>query len=469
MSLVRICGLVLALGCSKAGPQAAADEGAASDGASVSESDVVGEWSGTVSAGAAFIPVVLRIRKDEGVLASELDSPKQKLTGLPAGETRLEQGRLTITFPVIGGALSGVVSPGLIVGNWTQAGRAMPIRLTPGPANFGSASAATHRPQHPKPPFPYTQVPAKIPSADGVVLAGTFTVPNGEGPFPAVVLMSGSGPQDRDETMVGHKPFWVIADHLSRNGIAVLRYDDRGTASSTGSYSTATLQDFAEDGAAAMAWTRARSETSAVGYLGHSEGGYTAPLAQRTQPGDFLVFIAPPAVAGDAILIEQGRRITEAEGGDAAMIARQSSSTAAVMRLLKSGAPDDEIRGKLRAVLADNPDVPEPMVNTLTAQYLRPWFRGFVLHDPTADLQAIDVPTLAMWGSRDLQVPPTQSVKPMKAAMGKNLDVRVFDGLNHLMQPTETGAVSEYGQIETTFSVVVLDAMTQWIQARPAE
>jgi pimeloyl-ACP methyl ester carboxylesterase len=452
-----LLAMVLLVACAR---PAAAPEVAA-QAAQPTASDIVGPWSGDIETPMGDLPVVLRISRQGEVLSSTLDSPSQGSEGIPGGATTFADGRLVVEVPVIRGRYEAAVEGDRMVGTWTQSGQSMPLVLTRGESLLA-------RPQTPQPPFPYTIEEVAIPSAPGVTLAGTLTTPEGAGPFTAVVLVSGSGPQDRDETIGTHKPFWVIADHLSRAGVAVLRYDDRGFGKSTGDFAAATLPDFAVDAAAAMAWLDARSETGAVGYVGHSEGAYAAPIAHQRQRADFVVLLAGPAVAGDQVLLAQGRLIMEASGATADEVATQQSMTVAVLDLVRSDEPAATLGPKVVEALEVGGDLPEEVIPGLVQTYTSEWFRGFVRYDPEADLGALDVPTLALWGSNDLQVPPSQSAEPMARLLGEHGTVEVLDGLNHLFQPSPTGAIADYGQIETTVDPALLDRLTSWLLARTA-
>jgi pimeloyl-ACP methyl ester carboxylesterase len=307
----------------------------------------------------------------------------------------------------------------------------------------------------------------QIPSVDGVTLAGTLTRPEGEGPFPAVVLVTGSGPQDRDEALLGHRPFAVLADHLTRAGIAVLRTDDRGVGESTGDFASATTPDFADDAAHALAWMAAREDTGPTGVLGHSEGGLVAPLLQaRTEEGApkarFLVLLAGPSVDGAAILEEQGALILAANGASEEDIATQRLHTRTAIDSALAGDDIEAMMAALREVPGTEEATDEELRQGLE-RMATPWFRWFLAFDPAETLKSVDVPVLALFGERDLQVPAAQNEGPMREALGDHGTVEVLPGLNHLFQPAETGSPAEYAKIETTMDPAALERVASWI------
>jgi pimeloyl-ACP methyl ester carboxylesterase len=334
------------------------------------------------------------------------------------------------------------------------------------------------RPQMPQAPFPYTaeDVAFDNPAANGVHLAGTLTLPHGDGPFPAAIMITGSGQQDRDETLLGHKPFWVIADYLSRRGIAVLRVDDRGVGKSTGSAASATSADFATDSNAAFAYLRTRKDIQpkTIGFIGHSEGGMIGPIAMATNEDvAFLVMMAGPGTALDQLLLSQRRLIGVTQGISEADLARSEPIMAAVFKAMASGKTYEEGRTAARAVLTPEAMTtlglpPTTSPDVILAQVGNPWFRYFLQYDPAPNFRAIKVPVLAMNGSLDRQVPPKENLAAIKAALKDNKDVTIVElpGLNHLFQTAKTGGVGEYDQIEETVAPVALDQMASWINAR---
>ncbi|HRX50005.1 MAG TPA: alpha/beta fold hydrolase [Candidatus Krumholzibacteria bacterium] len=431
---------------------------------------VVGVWDGVLEVPGGSLALVLHVDEDDaGAWSASLDSPDQGVFGMKAGEVRWEAPRLTVDFPSLSARYVGAMDAAgaNLEGTWSQGGGALPLALV------RRADGPPRRPQMPVPPFPYESADVTVRNqAAGVDLAGTFTVPPGDGPFATVLLLTGSGAQDRDETILGHKPFLVLADHLSRTDVAVLRLDDRGVGGSDRGPAGATTADFARDALAAVAWLRARPEVDArrLGLLGHSEGGLIAAVAAAQDPGvGFLVLLAGPAVPGSRILAYQGARGMARIPGYAAEEPRVRAALAQLY-----AAPLDSVEAVLTAVAADL-GAPLAALTGLTpanapairTQISDPWLRWFLDHDPAPDLAALDIPVLALFGTKDTQVPPSLNADPMRAVLhNPHSRVEVFPDLNHLFQPAVTGELSEYEQIETTISPEVLQALTAFILQR---
>jgi len=357
-----------------------------------------------------------------------------------------------------------------LAGTWTQGG--MPLALVLRRRGAGQVEAMLRRPQTPVKPYPYHEEEVAFEDAAGhAKLAGTLTLPAGAGPFPAVVLVSGSGPNTRNEPIMAHQLFLVLADHLTRHGIAVLRYDKRGTGASTGDYAKATTQDFANDADAAAAWLRGRKEIDPgkVGLIGHSEGGLIVPMVAVADPKvDFIVMMAGPGVRGDKVLSEQGRLITKAMGLSDEKVADSSALRDQMIAIVRTEKDPVVAAAKMRALVARDPkqkDAPQAVVEAQIATMNTDWFRFFFNYDPAPALRQVKCPVLAMIGSKDLQVPPDQNLPAIRAALAGNPDVEVDEppGLNHLFQTAKTGAPGEYGEIEETMSPLALDTMTAWI------
>ncbi len=350
----------------------------------------------------------------------------------------------------------------------------------------GEAAKGMNRPQEPKAPFPYKneEVSVKV-EKGGHSLAGVLSVPEGKGPFPGVILVSGSGPQDRDEQLVGHKPFLVLADHLTRKGIAVLRYDDRGVGKSTGDFSASTSDDFADDALAAITFLAARPEINPklVGIVGHSEGGLIAPMVAAVSPvPTFIVLLAGPGMPGSDLLALQGRLISEANGTKPEDAARNAEKSRTILEMFRDNKPEPDIRAAILAAieaeLAIEPTTKDKpaeertkLANESTTQQMMtmasPWMRRFLQIDPTVALRKVTIPVLALNGEKDLQVPPKENLagiaEALKAAGNAHVTTKELPGLNHLFQTSETGSPSEYADIEETFAPAALDAVTAWI------
>jgi pimeloyl-ACP methyl ester carboxylesterase len=430
-------------------------------------SPVAGAWEGALDAGALRlrIGVVVTVQPD-GTLTATMDSPDQGAYGLALSDVVFADGVLKFALRRANGTFEGRVnSAGTeIAGTWTQ-GMAMPLVL-----KKTDKITRPIRPQEPKPPFPYVSEDVSIVNTPGkAVLAGTLTQPQGPGPFPAVVLISGSGPQNRDEEIFGHKPFLVLADHLTRRGIAVLRYDDRGVGKSTGTFASATSEDLAGDAWAAWQALAARPgiDPTRIGLLGHSEGGLIAPMLAAAHPEiAFVVMVAGPGVIGEQILLAQAAAIMKASGATDAAVAANADLQRQVFAVLKAETSMERIAERIGAIPASSKEASAALVK----QTASPWMRFFVLYDPAPALTKVRCPVLAIAGELDLQVLPKQNLPAIGAALlrggNQNHTVLELPGLNHLLQPAKTGSPAEYAQIEVTIAPAALDLMTTWIQKR---
>jgi hypothetical protein len=318
-------------------------------------------------------------------------------------------------------------------------------------------------------PYPYREEEVTYENKPAAVtFAATLTIPEGKGPFPAVFLITGSGPQDRDEAILGHRPFFVLADYLTRKGIVVLRADDRGFGKSTGSFAAATTADFATDAEAAVAYLKTRGEVDAkkIGLIGHSEGGIIAPMvAARNSDVAFIVMMAGPGVPGDQILPEQHRLIAEANGTSPTQAEKDAAQEKKLLAYVESEKDDAVLDKGLREKLAGA--VPEAQLGVAVHQLTSPWMKFFLTYDPVPTLEKVKCPVLAINGEKDLQVPPKQNLPPIRKALAasgnKNYEVDELPGLNHLFQTATTGSVNEYAEIEETMSPVAMEKMASWI------
>ncbi len=328
--------------------------------------------------------------------------------------------------------------------------------------------------QEPKPPFPYSEeeVTYQNLQAEGVVLTGTFTKPDAGGPFPSVLLISGAGPQDRDETMSGHKPFLVLSDYLTRRGIAVLRVDDRGTGKSTGNFEKSTTEDFESDAEAGVKYLMGRADVDQkhIGLIGHGEGGIIAPMVAVKMPQvGFLVLLAATAVPGEEVLLEQTERSEIA----ADLPEDQIKADKKIGRMLYDMVREGKSAAELRRALFELPRKDESFLAFWQRRIPRleaPWLRFFLSYDPAPTLEKVKCPVLALFGEKDLQVIPEQNVRAVKAAFAKggNRDakIQVLPGLNYLFQTAKTGFGWEYEKIPETMSAKALDEIGTWIAKR---
>ena len=408
-----------------------------------------------------------------------VDVPAQMLLGFPLMSVERDGQKISAELPVPGLAhLDGELAEdeSRLTGQFKQGPFVLEVDF---PRRDDYAAPTMARPQHPEPPYPYLDREVTIEHPDGHTLAGTLTMPGSGGPFAAAVLVSGSGPQDRDETLMGHKPFLVIADHLTRNGIAVLRYDDRGNAGSTGQFKDATTKDLATDALAAVNFlkTVADVDPQRIGIIGHSEGGLIAPMvASESNDVAYIVLLAGTGVPGDEILRLQLKLLLEAGGMDEEVLAGFQAQQEKALDLIVAGASEEELEEAIRPVLEAQlkamgfeGEEREEAIDSQLGQLSSPWMRYFINCDPRPYLSRVRCPVLALNGTLDLQVWHEQNLPQIEKAVlsgGGDVTVRRYEGLNHLFQPATTGSIGEYGQIETTFDEAVMDDIVDWIDRK---
>lgn len=428
---------------------------------------MTGDWQGTLKAGTAELRLVLHITKvDGGSLKATLDSVDQGADGIPVTSIVCNDSNLSFTVDSVHGNYEGKVSSDAakISGTWSQ-GQPLPLDFK----RVAGPLAPPRRPQNPVKPYPYREEEVSYDNkVQNVRLAATVTIPQGKGPFPAVLLITGSGPQDRDERLMGHKPFLVLSDYLTRRGIAVLRADDRGVGKSTGNFATATTADFATDAEAGIAYLKTRPEVDEhkIGLVGHSEGGIIAAMvAARNRDVVFIVMLAGSGVPGDEILMAQTELLSEASGKSHEEAEKEAAREREILALVKSEKDDARLEKELREKLSGT--APEAQVGAEIKAFASPWFRYFISYDPAAALRKVTCPVLAINGEKDLQVPPQQNVpkirKALEAADNRHFEADELPGLNHLLQTAKTGLPSEYAEIEETMSPVALEKIAAWI------
>jgi uncharacterized protein len=441
-----------------------------------------GSWLGGLTLNAGMtLRLALDVTEADGKLTAILDSIDQNAK-IPVTTISVDANEVHFECASISGSFEGSFSAdgAEIAGAWSQGGGSLPLTF-----KRQSQPFVLKRPQQPAKPYPYREeeLTFRDPAAD-ITLAGTLTLPDGKGPFPAVVLMSGSGPQDRDEALMGHKPFLILADQLTRAGIAVLRYDDRGVGQSTGDFSTATHLDFAADGRAAFEYLKSRPEIDSkkVGLLGHGEGSVYVPFVIReSKDVAFVVMLAGVGVPMRELLDLQTRDIASASGVKYEKTPALRAIDDAIYARLATGKSDAEsldfVRGKLKEAMALYPEDLKQAMGWSDAMFeahvrmaVSPWFMLLSQYDPRKTLPAVKCPVLALFGAKDTQVAAAPNAAGMKAAFdaGGNRDVtlKTFPDLNHLFQHAKSGAPAEYGTIEETMSPEVTDMISKWINER---
>ena len=434
--------------------------------------DLSGSWNGKLEVQGMELRIVFNVEEDESGFSSTMDSPDQGAKDIPVSKTEYRNDSVFFEMNNLMAKYSGrLISKDTIGGEFVQGLLKTNVTLVRG------KRVTLNRPQEPKPPYPYTSENVTFENKTAeITLAGTLTKPEGEGPFACAVLISGSGPQNRDEELLGHKPFLVIADHFTRNGIAVLRYDDRGVAESTGDFNSATTKDFAEDVKSAVDFLNSRDDINQIGLIGHSEGGMIAPMvAAEHDDVDFIVLMAGPGVIGADVLLLQQELLSRAEGESEENIEINKKANKKIVALVIDTETHKEAKEKLKKHLKKSKNMPVSPQGMDEAQYREmlvnfystSWAYGFLKHSPEAFLTKVKCPVLAINGEKDLQVDANQNLPAIKAALekGGNKDVTIkeYPNLNHLFQECETGAMSEYVKIEQTISPKVLDDIASWI------
>ncbi|HNP32144.1 MAG TPA: alpha/beta fold hydrolase [Flavobacterium sp.] len=441
--------------------------------------DITGQWNGALKVQGMQLRLVFNVSKTETGYISTMDSPDQGAKGIPVSTTTFENPKIKFEVAVARIEYSGELKDNEIVGTFKQAGQEFPMNLS----RKVIEKVEPKRPQEPKEPFPYytENVTFQNPKAN-ISLAGTLSLPKKEGVFPVVVLITGSGPQNRNEELLGHKPFLVISDYLTKNGIAVLRFDDRGVGESKGDFETATSADFATDVESAIAYLKTRKEINPkkIGLMGHSEGGIIAPMvAAKSKDVSFIVLLAGTGISGDKLLLLQQELIAKASGVSEAEIAKTSSINSKVFEAVKQSTDNQKLKTDLTTLINENEkdmkadEIPNGMskddyIAMQVKMVSSPWMEYFIKYDPAPTLQKVKCPVLAVNGGKDLQVPPKENLSAIENALKKGgntrVTVREFPNLNHLFQECKTGAPSEYAEIEQTFSPLALNQITKWIQ-----
>jgi uncharacterized protein len=425
-------------------------------------SDIDGTWMGSLDTGALKLRLVFHISNTEDGLIATCDSPDQNAKGLPVSAVARTGSSLTLEMKALAAKFEGAISQDLasIDGIFMQGGAKFTLLLK---RIKNEAELERRRPQNPVKPYPYREEEVVYENKPaGFSLAATLTIPSGKGPFPAVVLITGSGLQDRDETILGHKPFLVLADYLTRKGIIVLRADDRGFGKSGGNPETATTADFATDAEAGVAFLKTRPEVDVhkIGLIGDSEGGIIAPMvAARNSDIAFIVMMAGPGVPGNEVLVEQVRMIAVAMGAGPSDVEKNVAAQREAMAVIKR----EKDTAKMEKELKEKLGIPEGQLKAIGS----PWFRFFLDYDPATSLSKLKCRVLAINGDKDVQVSSKQNLpairKALEAGGNRNFDLVEFPGLNHLFQTAKTGAPTEYGEIEETISPVVLERIAGWI------
>ena len=438
--------------------------------------EIEGGWTGTLTVKGMELPLVFNFTKTATGYTATMDSPKQGAKGIPVDEVQFLNKKLTVEIKSAGIKYTGEwKNDAEITGTFQQGNFSAPMALSKGVVEI-------IKPQEPSKPYPYYTEDVKFTNTvENISLAGTLSLPQKEGKFPVVLLISGSGQQNRDSEILGHKPFLVIADYLTRNGIAVLRYDDRGVGQSKGDPTMSTSADFANDARAAIEFLRTRKEINPkkIGIIGHSEGGLIAPIiAANDKNIAFLVLLAGPGVAGDVLLVDQNYEVGKLQGLNEEQLQQAKQTNQAIYNIVKAEGDLAAIKNNLTAYFQSNIDqIPEAerpskteIDETLKQEVdgiVTPWLRYFITYNPKENLKKVKCPVLLLNGEKDIQVTAQLNTKGITEALkeggNKKVKLQIFPGLNHLFQHCTKCTVEEYSQLDETFSAEVLKTISDWI------
>lgn len=446
------------------------------------ESNLGGNWLATLDVSGVKLRLLLKIQKTGDGYTAKLDSVDQGVTDLPVDSVSLNENKVSFVAAQFGMSYEGTLNDkgDEITGTFKQGAGSTPMIFR----RVGEVPMITRR-QDPRKLYPYNEEEVSYRNVkDNVKLAGALTLPRTPGPHPAVILISGSGPQDRNETVAGHRPFLVLSDHLTRNGIAVLRVDDRGVGGSNLGSLSATSENYAEDVLAGIQFLKGRKEINAkkIGLIGHSEGGMIAPMvAARSKDVAFIVMLAGLGQRGEDVVTTQTELMQKAQGTDADTIARGTALLNKIHTIVKIENDENRREQLVKEEIARQVGTMnetqrkafaplESSIRTLMPMFRLPWFRYFIAFDPAPVLKRVKVPVLALNGELDLQVAWKENLDRIAAALkeGKNKDhtVKAFPKLNHLFQTSQTGLPREYMTIEETTSPEVLKTISDWIIKR---
>ncbi len=436
---------------------------------------VEGLWQGALEKNGLRLRFQLHVAHDSnGELIAALDSLDQFVSGLPAAKVSQKDAIFHFEVPALTSSYEGTLdtTKNKISGEWSQSEikDKLDFKRSDQPLEL-------RRPQNPAKPYPYREEEVTFSNRPaGVTLAGTLTMPQGPGPFAAAVLIAGSGPQDRDESIANHRPFLVLSDYLTRKGIAVLRYDKRGVGQSTGSTEMATTMDFAADAQCAVAYLKSRKEIdpARIGLIGHSEGAMIAPaLAASSHDLPWIVLLGAPATKGEDTLLNQSDLIARAGGLSDAQVLASLNFDKQAYDLVQNEEDSAALTGKLKALVKESgldAALPPPALEAQLRMMTSPWFRFFLSYDPLPDLKKTKCPVLALYGDKDLQVPPKINLPMLQKAFedggNRQADVKQLPELNHLFQHAYTGSPTEYAAIDETFSPDALKIIAEWLAPR---
>jgi len=446
---------------------------------SIFAQDITGDWYGQIDVQGSKLRISFHVNEKDKTYATTMDSPDQMAFGIPTDETIVLNNNITISLKSMMIVFNGRLNKDIIKGTFSQGGMDFPLILS-----HKKITKEKKKPkfQEPTKPYPYKseEITFVNKKANNITLSGTLTLPKNIKKPVVAILISGSGPQNRDEEILDHKPFLVLADHLTNNGIAVLRYDDRGVAKSEGTQNNATSADFATDVEAAITYLQTRKDidTSKIGLIGHSEGGLIAPMvASNNNNVAFIVLLAGPGVNGAEVLKTQTKKAFELAGLTKKHIDFNNKVSEEIYNMVKIENDNNKLQINIIDYLNEVKKVaPDSYAKELTDTAIKiqaktissPWMTYFIKTNPKEFLNQVNCPVLAINGSKDIQVIADLNLSGIHSALKHNDDVTVkkLEGLNHLFQTCETGAVNEYAKIKETFSPKALQIISNWINKR---
>jgi pimeloyl-ACP methyl ester carboxylesterase len=443
--------------------------------------EITGHWNGLLKVQGTQLKLVFNITKTEKGLVATMDSPDQGANDIPVTTVSFEDSALKMTIANASIEYEGTLGKDrLITGNFKQGGQSFPLNLS----EREIRAEKPLRPQEPLQPFSYYSEEVIFENKQaGITLAGTLTLPKKAGNFPVVILISGSGPHNRNEEILGHKPFLVLSDYLTKNGIAVLRFDDRGVAASKGDFGPATSLDFASDVEAGVKYLQTRKEINKkkIGLMGHSEGGIIAPLVASTcKDVSYIALLAGPGLPGDELIVLQLQLLGKASGKSETEHSKEADFRKGAFAIIKAASNQEQLKMDLTAYiiksLNENPNSQKPegmsdeeLGKIIYGQIASPWMQYFLRYNPAAVLEKVKCPVLAINGDKDSQVPSKQNLTAIKDALrkggNKNATIKELPGMNHLFQECKTGLSDEYGIIEQTFSPIALTEILTWVKS----
>ncbi len=453
---------------------------------SSAQNKIAGDWEGKLAVSGINLRVVFHIIEQGDQLSTKMDSPDQGAKGIALDQTEFSNGKLLLTHTKAGIQYEGTPNEDytLIKGVWKQRGASFNLDMSRSTGEI----KIVNKPQTPLPPFSYNSEDVEFNNADNSIHYGaTFTYPKTGNSFPVIILITGSGQQDRDETIGLHKPFAVIADHLAKNGFAVLRTDDRGMGKTTGDPSIGTSADFANDVEVAINYIKTRKEINSnkIGLMGHSEGGMIAPMvATRNKAVSFVIMLAGPGIPVPDLMSEQSEALMRTLGIKEEALVAYRTLYKKLITAIPSATTKENANRSATTILNDwQKSTPKDIVVATTAitdstsaknfvngfvnQCYSPWFRYFLQYDPQPVLRKLTCPVLALNGEKDVQVLAKSNLAGIRNSLQKSkskYEVIALPGLNHLFQTCKTGAPSEYFELEETFSPKTLELITDWLK-----